>query len=288
MAVISIRDLRVVRRGTEILKGIHWNVAAKENWVILGANGSGKTTLLSCVTGYVTPSAGTIEVLGKEYGKTDWRELRKEVGLVSSGIRHWIEDQQTALDVVASGRNAELNLWHPAKGALLREARRSLRQVECATLANRPWAFLSQGERQRVLIGRALMARYRILILDEPCAGLDPVARERFLEFLRRLASTDKTPNLVFVTHHVEEILPCFDKALILAGGAILSQGEIEKVITSRVMTEAFSSGITVQKREGRYQLRFLAAAMSDGASLKTIGRGSVRTGVSRPAADNA
>jgi iron complex transport system ATP-binding protein len=265
MAIISIHDLRVVRGGTEILKGIHWKVAAKENWVILGANGSGKTTLLSCVTGYVTPSAGTIEVLGKQYGKTDWRELRKEVGLVSSGIRHWIEDQQTALDVVASGRNAELNLWHPAKGALLRQARRNLRQVECANLAHRPWAFLSQGERQRVLIGRALMARYRILILDEPCAGLDPVAREHFLEFLRRLASTDKTPNLVFVTHHVEEILPCFDKALILARGAILSQGAIEKVITSQVMTEAFDSRITVQKREGRYQLRFLAAPMPIG-----------------------
>jgi iron complex transport system ATP-binding protein len=287
MAIISIRDLRVVRRGTEILKGIHWNVAAKENWVILGANGSGKTTLLSCVTGYVTPSAGTIEVLGKEYGKTDWRELRKEVGLVSSGIRHWIEDQQTALDVVASGRNAELNLWHPATGSLLREARKSLRQVECAALANRPWAVLSQGERQRVLIGRALMARYRILILDEPCAGLDPVARERFLEFLRRLASTDKTPNLVFVTHHVEEILPCFDNALILAGGAILSQGKIEKVITSHVMTEAFNARITVQKREGRYQLRFLAATPRK-ASLKVVGRGSVRTGASRPIAENA
>jgi iron complex transport system ATP-binding protein len=103
------------------------------------------------------------------------------------------------------------------------------------------------------------------LILDEPCAGLDPVAREHFLEFLRRLASTDKTPNLVFVTHHVEEILPCFDKALILARGAILSQGAIEKVITSQVMTQAFDSRITVQKREGRYQLRFLAAAMPVG-----------------------
>jgi iron complex transport system ATP-binding protein len=265
MAIISIQDLRVVRGGTEILQGIHWKVAAKENWVILGANGSGKTTLLSCVTGYVTPSAGTIEVLGKQYGKTDWRELRKEVGLVSSGIRHWIEDQQTALDVVASGRNAELNLWHPAKGTLLRQARRTLRQVECANLAHRPWAFLSQGERQRVLIGRALMARYRILILDEPCAGLDPVAREHFLEFLRRLASTEQTPNLVFVTHHVEEILPCFDKALVLARGAILSQGAIEKVITSQVMTEAFDSRITVQRRQGRYQLRFLAAAMPAG-----------------------
>jgi iron complex transport system ATP-binding protein len=258
MAIISIQDLRVVRSGTEILKGIHWDVAAKENWVILGANGSGKTTLLSCVTGYVTPSAGSIEVLGRHYGRSDWRELRKEVGLVSSGIRHWIEDRQTALDVVASGRDAELNLWHPAEGKLLREARRSLRQVECANLGDRAWAFLSQGERQRVLIGRALMARYQILILDEPCAGLDPVARERFLQFLRRLASADKTPNLVFVTHHVEEILPCFDKALILADGEILSQGAIGKVISSRTMTEAFHSRMTVQKRKGRFQIRFL------------------------------
>jgi iron complex transport system ATP-binding protein len=258
MAIISIRELRVVRGGTEILKRIQWDVAAKENWVILGANGSGKTTLLSCVTGYVTPSAGTIEVLGKRYGNSDWRELRKEVGLVSSGIRHWIEDQQTAINVVASGRNAELNLWRPADEALLREARKSLRQVECANLGDRPWAFLSQGERQRVLIGRALIAKYRILILDEPCAGLDPVARERFLQFLARLALSDKTPNLVFVTHHVEEILPCFDKALILKNGEILSQGAIEKVITSRTMTEAFNSEIAVRKRKGRFALSFL------------------------------
>ena len=107
-------------RGTEILKGIQWDVDARENWVILGANGSGKTTLLNCVTGYVTPSGGTIHVLGKQYGKADWRELRKEVGLVSSRIRHWIEDHQTALEVVASGRNAELNLWHSPEGTLLR------------------------------------------------------------------------------------------------------------------------------------------------------------------------
>jgi len=258
MAIISIHDLRVVRGGTEILTGIQWEVAAKENWVILGANGSGKTSLLSCVTGYLTPSAGTVEVLGKVYGKADWRELRKEVGLVSSGIRHWIEDQQTALDVVASGRNAELNLWRPAQGTLRREALKSLRQVECANLGDRPWAFLSQGERQRVLIGRALMARYRILILDEPCAGLDPVARERFLQFLTRLASLDKTPNLVFVTHHVEEILPCFDKALVLKGGEIRSQGAIGKVITSRTMSEAFDSTIVVRNRTGRFQLRFI------------------------------
>jgi iron complex transport system ATP-binding protein len=257
MGIISIRDLCVVRGGTEILKAIQWEVAPSENWVILGANGSGKTTLLSCVTGYVTPSAGTIEVLGKRYGKTDWRELRKEVGLVSSSIRHWIEDAQTALDIVASGRNAELNLWRPAEGSLLREARKRLREVECGRIETRPWAFLSQGERQRVLIGRALMARYRILILDEPCAGLDPVARERFLQFLSRLASSAKTPNLVFVTHHVEEILPCFGKALILKGGRVLSQGPIDAVISSANMSKAFDSSIKVEKNSERFQIRF-------------------------------
>ena len=255
--IISIGDLSVVRGRTEILKGIQWEVASRENWVILGANGSGKTTLLSCVTGYVTPSVGRIQVLGKQYGKADWRELRKEVGLVSSSIRHWIEDDQTALEVVASGRDAEINMWHSPQGRLLQEARKSLRQVECADLGERPWAFLSQGERQRVLIGRSLMAKYRILILDEPCAGLDPVARERFLQFLSRLAASEKTPNLVFVTHHVEEILPCFDRALVLRGGRIISQGAIGKVITSTTMTNAFGSKIAVYRKARRFQLRF-------------------------------
>jgi iron complex transport system ATP-binding protein len=256
MAIISIRDLRVVRGGAQILRGISWIVEPEEHWVILGANGSGKTTLLSCVTGYVTPSSGTIQVLGNEYGRSDWRELRKQVGLVSSSIRHWIEDHQTALEVVASGRNAELNLWRAPAGELRREALRNLRKVEGLELRDRPWAYLSQGERQRVLIGRAMMSKHRILILDEPCAGLDPVARERFLEFVSRLAVRRRTPNLVFVTHHVEEILPCFNKALLLRGGEILSKGPIDEVITSSAMSAAFGSTIEVRRRNARFQLR--------------------------------
>jgi iron complex transport system ATP-binding protein len=259
MPVVSINDLNVLRGGTVILKNLSWEVHPGENWVVLGANGSGKTTLLSCITGYVTPSAGQIAVLGKQYGKFDWRDLRKEIGLVSSSIRHLIDDDQFAVDVVASGRDASLNLWRNASGNLLHEAMEALGEVECSTLAKRPWAYLSQGERQRVLIGRALVAKHQILILDEPCAGLDPVAREKFLQFLGRLATGKTTPNLVLVTHHVEEILPCFGQALVLKEGAVLACGAISKVVSSRNLSNAFGSQIEVRKTAGRYQLKFKA-----------------------------
>jgi iron complex transport system ATP-binding protein len=257
--VVSINDLNVLRGGTVILKNLSWEVQPGENWAVLGANGSGKTTLLSCITGYVTPSSGRIGVFGKQYGKFDWRDLRKQIGLVSSSIRHLIDDDQIAVDVVASGRDAALNLWRHASGNLQHEALATLREVECLALAERPWAYLSQGERQRVLIGRALVAKHPILILDEPCAGLDPVAREKFLQFIGRLAVAKATPNLVLVTHHVEEILPCFGWALLLKEGAALAAGPISKVISSRNLTRAFGSPIEVRKSAGRYQLKFKA-----------------------------
>jgi iron complex transport system ATP-binding protein len=253
--VISVQDLVVRRGSTQILNGLDWSVKEREHWIIMGANGSGKTTLLSCITGYVTPSRGKLSVLGRQYGKSDWRELRKEVGLVSPRIRHWIEDHQTAVEVVASGRNAELNLWHPPRGTLRQEAIHLLEQVGCQRLADRPWAYLSQGERQRVLIGRALMARYKILILDEPCSELDPVAREKFLEFLTRLAEAERTPNLLLVTHHVEEILPCFGAALVLSDGIALAQGPIENVITTSVLSQALDFPVTVRRQRGRFVL---------------------------------
>jgi iron complex transport system ATP-binding protein len=252
MSIVSIEHLEVRRGRTRILQDVNWRIQIGENWVILGANGSGKTTLLSCITGYVTPSAGTIQVLGKQYGKTDWRELRKDVGLVSSSVRQMIEDDQIGLDIVASGRRAEINSWHSVKGVERKEALQLLAQVECERLAERPWGYLSQGERQRTLIGRALMARCKILILDEPCAGLDPVARERFLEFLSRLAASDRTPNLVLVTHHVEEILPCFSGALLLRDGRVLGRGPVRQVVVTRLMSKAFGAPLTVRRRGGR------------------------------------
>lgn len=252
--LIELRRLSIAR-DTAILRGIDWTLRPGEHWVILGANGSGKTSLLSGLTGYLAPSSGEIAVLGRRYGEDDWRELRKAVGLVSSSVRQQIQDGETALEVVVTGKDAVLNHWGRIAPADRRRALALLRQVDAAKLADRPWAFLSQGERQRVLIGRALMADLKILILDEPCAGLDPVAREQFLAFLSALAKKPGAPALVLVTHHVEEIVPAFSHLLVLKGGRVLASGPIRAALTAPVLSEAFGASLRLRRREGRYEL---------------------------------
>ena len=244
-------------RGKEvILDGVSWRVERGEHWVILGANGSGKTSLLSALTAYLTPSAGRVEVLGSAYGKTDWRELRKHVGLVSSSIRQMIGDAVTGMEVVASGKDATLNPWGRLPAADRARALTILRRVEAGKLAERPWAVLSQGERQRVLIGRALMAAPPLLILDEPCAGLDPVAREGFVRFLQRLGTRRGAPALVLVTHHVEEIAPVFTHALLLRSGRVLASGSTDETLTTRHLTAAFGAPARLRRdTAGRYTL---------------------------------
>ena len=254
--VLAVESLRIVRGGEVILDDVSWRVERGEHWVILGANGSGKTSLLSALTAYLTPSSGTVEVLGARYGKTDWRELRKHVGLVSSSIRQMIGDEATALEVVVSGKEATLNFWGKIAAADRARGWQLLRQVEGAALAERRWAVLSQGERQRVLIGRALMASPALLILDEPCAGLDPVARDGFVQFLQRLGGKRGAPALVLVTHHVEEIAPVFTHALLLRGGKVLAQGTKESVLTTAGVTAAFGAPMRLRRnREGWYAL---------------------------------
>jgi iron complex transport system ATP-binding protein len=254
-AVLSVADLRVERGGTEILREVDWRVVPGQHWVILGANGSGKTSLLSALTGYLMPTAGEITVLGQTYGRSDWRELRKQIGLVSSSIRQWMSDAEPALETVASGKYAMIEFWGKLTRAERTRARQLLRQVECEYLADRPWRVLSQGERQRVLIGRALMARPRVLILDEPCAGLDPAAREHFLQFVQRLGRTKNSPTLILVTHHVEEIMPVFSHVLMLRSGGVLAAGEKAAVLNSGNLSAAFQARIRLLRSNHRYAL---------------------------------
>ena len=253
--IFQVEKLRVEREAV-ILHEVNWRVERGQHWVILGANGSGKTSLLSALTGYLMPSSGEIQIGAARFGASDWREVRKSVGLVSSSLGHKIEPGQTARDVIISGREAQINFWGRAPVAEEKQAARVLRQVKASHLADRAWRYLSQGERQRVLIGRALMARLRMLFLDEPAAGLDPVAREDFLQFLTTLAKSPHAPTLVLVTHHVEEIVPLFTHVLLLHQGRTLAAGPRAKVLTSSLLSITFAAPVKVRRADMRYQLQ--------------------------------
>ena len=253
---MSIEGLRIERGGTIILHDVQWRVERGQHWVILGANGSGKTSLLSALTGYLMPTSGQISLLGETYGRSDWRELRKKIGIVSSSIRQMMSDDESALETVASGKYAMIDFWGRITPAEKKQAHRLLRQVECDYLADRPWRVLSQGERQRVLIGRALMAKPRVLILDESCAGLDPAAREHFLQFIQRLGQHKNSPTLILVTHHVEEIMPVFSHVLLLKNGGVLAAGKKPVALNSRNLSSAFNARMKLQQFGKRYELR--------------------------------
>jgi iron complex transport system ATP-binding protein len=268
--ILAILGL-TVRRGTVlILDNVSWSVRRGEHWVILGANGSGKTSLLSALTGYLTPTAGEVEVLSERYGRTDWRELRKRIGMVSSAIRQRIPNDEPALETVVSGKSAMIDFWGKMTVAERRRGLQILRSIECEALEKRQWLFLSQGERQRVLIGRALMANPRILILDEPCAGLDPAAREHFLQFLQRLGQGRRAPALVLVTHHVEEIVPVFSHAMILKSGRVLATGSLKKTLKSESLSLAFGAKGKLRRQRGRYRLDF-NRSVSAGSNRRAI-----------------
>jgi iron complex transport system ATP-binding protein len=251
--ILNVTQLFVVRGRTEILGGVDWRVRKGEHWVILGPNGCGKTSLLKSITGYLSPTSGEIALLGNQYGETDWRELRLMLGIVTSALQASIPLAEVALETVVSGRYAQLDLWVATTRRDKVEGRRLLKFVGASHLAAREWAYLSQGERQRVLIARALMARPRLLILDEPCAGLDPVAREEFLRFVDSLARRRGGPALVLVTHHAEEIMPSFTHALLMRGGRVFAAGPKARVITSRKLGGAFGARIRVRHTKGRF-----------------------------------
>jgi iron complex transport system ATP-binding protein len=253
--ILEVQGLTITRDGTSILRDVSWRMDPGQHWVILGSNGSGKTSLLAALTGYLMPTAGTMDLLGRRFGESDWRELRQRIGIVSSSLRQLMADSEPAWQSVASGRYAMIDFWGQPSRSDRRQAFALLDQVEARHLAERPWAVLSQGERQRILIGRALMARPKVLILDEPCAGLDPVAREDFLDFVQRWTQAEGGPALVLVTHHVEEIRPGFTHALLLRQGGVVAAGELRQVLDSKRLSQTFGRPVTLSRRQGRYLL---------------------------------
>jgi iron complex transport system ATP-binding protein len=254
--LLDLQNLSVIRDTTTILDGVSWRIEHGQHWAILGPNGCGKTSLLKALTGYLTPSSGEITLLNQRYGESDWRDLRLHIGIVTSALQASVPADEPALETVISGKYAQLDLWMKITPADRRAAQKLLRFTGASALGERLWGQLSQGERQRILIARALMAKPKMLILDEPCSGLDPVAREQFLHFIETLARQPRGPALILVTHHVEEITPAFTHALLLKSGRVQSAGSRKTALTSRHLSAIFSAPVALSTRGHRLHLR--------------------------------
>ncbi|MCL4693903.1 MAG: ABC transporter ATP-binding protein [Candidatus Hydrogenedentes bacterium] len=253
--VLDLAGVDLVRGGTPILSGVNWRILRGEHWALLGANGSGKTTLLKVITGYEWPTSGSVTVLDNHHGDCDIRALRRHIGWVSSSLEHRLPPEERAVDVVLSGIDASIGVYRQYTEAEHSHAREMLRRVGGGSVSDRQYGVLSQGEQQRVLIARALIARPDLLILDEPCAGLDPAARARFLDDLGVLVKEPQSPNLVLVTHHVEEIGRWINRVLMLKSGRVLASGAPGEVLTDATLSRAFDAVCHVTCRGGGFQI---------------------------------
>ena len=247
----------VVREGATLLTGIDWVVREGERWAVLGPNGAGKTTLLSVASASLFPSSGSVVLLGERFGQVDLGELRTRVGLSSASLHDRVPPQEKALDVVVTAAHGVLGRWREGydQGDLDRAAD-LLGRVGLRAFTARRFGSLSEGERKRVLLARALMTDPELLLLDEPAAGLDLGAREALLRLLSRLAASPGAPPSVLVTHHVEEIPVGTTHALLLSRGRVVAAGPIDGVLTGPLLTSAFGIPLQVASIEGRWAAR--------------------------------
>jgi iron complex transport system ATP-binding protein len=248
----------MLRRGDRLLVGpVDWQVELDERWVVIGPNGAGKTSLLRIAAAMEYPSGGTATVLGERLGRVDMAELRQRVGLSSSALAQRVPDSELVRDLVVSAGYAVLGRWRERYDDVdYDRAVDTLESVGAEHLTDRTYGTLSEGERKRVLIARALMTDPELLLLDEPAAGLDLGGREELVARLSDLAADPDSPALVLVTHHVEEIPPGFSHCLILSEGQVVAAGLLNDVMTAENLSTAFGQSIAVDVIDGRYFAR--------------------------------
>ena len=220
---------------------------------MLGANGSGKTTLLQILAGYLWPTSGDITVLGERFGEIDLRVLRKRIGWVGSFLQAQVPPSQKPLEFIVSGKYASLGIFDKPEPQDFEDAAGLAARLECGKILDLPYAVLSQGEKQRLLIARALIHKPRLLILDEPCSGLDLVSREQLLSTLEDLGRSPDGPTMILVTHYLEEIMPAFSHVFLLKSGRCAAKGEKERILRRDLLTQAFDIPIEAGSDNGRY-----------------------------------
>lgn len=256
--VVNLENVEVRRDGNPILKHVSWTVDPGQNWVVLGPNGAGKTTLVNLLTGRVFPSyidePFTANVLDYKLGHVDLSDLRTIVGMATSGENHLVGAKLIVLDLLLSALYGKIFKGREEyEEQDITRATDLLQIMSIGSLAERRVSTLSEGERQRVMICRALMTDPEILVLDEPTAGLDMGARELLILALEEISKDKHAPALILVTHHVEEIPRGFTHAALMNDGSITDAGPIETVLVDDVVSSAFGLPLTVTQAEGRW-----------------------------------
>jgi iron complex transport system ATP-binding protein len=253
--VASLEKVGFVRDGRAILSDISWTIDQSERWVIVGPNGAGKTTLLGMLASFVQPSQGSVTILGERLGRTDVFELRPRVGFASSDMARRIPDNESVTDAILTAAWGVTGRWQETYEDIdVRRATRVLSEWRLDHLASHYVGTLSDGERKRVQIARAVMTDPELLLLDEPAGSLDVGAREDVIEMLDHFSSEASSPAMVMVTHHVEEIPSGFTHLLVLQAGKIIAKGPIAETLTGDVMSEAFGRPLSITHNNGRYQ----------------------------------
>ena len=255
--VLDLQAVSIRRGTTTILDEVSWSVRDGERWVVLGRNGAGKTTLVQVAAGRMHPTTGTADLLGLRLGRVDVFELRPRIGLSSAALADRIPGGEKVRDVVLTAAYGVTGRWREDYETL-DESRATdlLAAFGVAHLSDRYFGTLSEGERKRVQIARSLMTDPELLLLDEPAAGLDLGGREELVSALAELAADRKSPVLVLVTHHVEEIPPGFTHVLLLRQGKVFAAGPVDEVLTAETLSGAFDLDLVVDKTEGRWTAR--------------------------------
>jgi len=260
-SVVRLQDVTFRRGATEILRGVDLDIGAGEHWALLGPNGAGKTTILNFCGALAHPTTGAVHVLGEQLGRVDMQQLRRKIGHVNP--RHPLRSTLSVLDLVLTGITATIerpNRWKPT-AADIAAADQLITQLGLAQRREARWPILSQGERGRALIARALIARPQLLLLDEPTTGLDVAAREQFLEMIDELRLRQPRLTTVLVTHHLEELPSSTTHAILMSRGEIIAAGPADAALTTEKISRAFEYPITVLKDDGRWVARSRATS---------------------------
>jgi len=255
--MISLQHLSLIRGNRHILNDVSIEMKPGENWVILGRNGSGKTTLLEMMTGYMFPSSGRVEVLGQVYGQCDVREVRKSIGYISQSLLEKLTLSDPVWEVVATGAYAFLRFYQDISEEVRSLAYSLLNEMDFGRLAELPLGTLSQGERKKVMLARSLMSNPKILIMDEPCAGLDLYEREKMLHEIDRLRQRNIT--VVYVTHHVEEIVPLFTHVALIKDGRLTAAGRKDEVLNHELIKQTYDIDAQLEWDGGRPWIKVIS-----------------------------